>query len=224
MYTLRVQLKISYRAQQKAQIAEKKAANSKRRFVSYIFHEVRVPLNTAYLAFQNLQQSGGWLQRKDEDEMVEVYALESSLQQVQRILNDVLDLQRMDAGRFESSNQPFNFHKSINALVASLKVACHAKDLGLDVSLDERIDSLPQSVDWQGSPTTFVIGDEIRLRQVLTNLSSNAGKSARSYLSDGLQQPQRLTYMFSSCTSQIHLVWSYQSSDLAHPSTCSSKP
>lgn len=45
MYTLRVQLKISYRAQQKAQIAEKKASNSKRRFISYIFHEVRVPLS-----------------------------------------------------------------------------------------------------------------------------------------------------------------------------------
>ena len=42
MFTLRMQLKISYRAQQKAQINEKKANASKRRFISYIFHEVRV--------------------------------------------------------------------------------------------------------------------------------------------------------------------------------------
>ena len=42
MFTLRTQLKISYRAQQKAQISEKKANASKRRFISYIFHEVRV--------------------------------------------------------------------------------------------------------------------------------------------------------------------------------------
>ena len=47
MYTLRSQLKTAYKAQQKAQIAEKRAANSKKRFVSYVFHEVRVPLNTA---------------------------------------------------------------------------------------------------------------------------------------------------------------------------------
>lgn len=89
MYTLRNQLKISYRAQQKAQIAEKKANNSKKRFISYIFHEVRVPLNTAYLAFQNLQANGNF--GSDEDQMVEVYALESSLQQVQQVLNDVLE-------------------------------------------------------------------------------------------------------------------------------------
>lgn len=90
MYTLRTQLKISYRAQQKAQIAEKRANNSKKKFISYIFHEVRVPLNTAYLAFQNLQASDSFNHR-DEDQMVEVYALESSLQQVQQVLNDVLE-------------------------------------------------------------------------------------------------------------------------------------
>ena len=90
MYTLRTQLKISYRAQQKAQIAEKKANNSKKRFISYIFHEVRVPLNTAYLAFQNLQ-AGNTFDKKDEDQAVEIWALESSLQQVQQVLNDVLE-------------------------------------------------------------------------------------------------------------------------------------
>lgn len=175
MFTLRTQLKISYRAQQKAQISEKKANASKRRFISYIFHEVRVPLNTAYLAFQNLQGTAAFNDR-DEDQMVEVYALESSLQQVQQVLNDVLDLQRMDAGRFEQNHQPFHFHRAINALVAGLKVATAAKKLSLDVDLDERIDNLPQSVDWNGSRATFVIGDEIRLRQVLTNIASNSCK------------------------------------------------
>lgn len=95
MYTLRMQLKISYRAQQKAQIAEKRANNSKKRFISYIFHEVRVPLNTAYLAFQNLQ-AGDSFDRRDDDQMVEVYALESSLQQVQQVLNDVLEYVQLE--------------------------------------------------------------------------------------------------------------------------------
>lgn len=82
----------------------------------------------------------------------------------------------MDAGRFEQNNQPFHFHRAINALVAGLKVATAAKKLSLNVDLDERIDNLPQSVDWNGSKATFVIGDEIRLRQVLTNIASNSCK------------------------------------------------
>ncbi|KAG9080918.1 hypothetical protein FRC07_014741, partial [Ceratobasidium sp. 392] len=54
LHKLRDQLKTQYRATQKAQVSERKAADSKRRLTSYIFHEVRVPLNTALLATQNM--------------------------------------------------------------------------------------------------------------------------------------------------------------------------
>lgn len=47
MYTLNAQLKVAYKQVQRAQMAESKASLAKRRFASYIFHEVRVPLNTA---------------------------------------------------------------------------------------------------------------------------------------------------------------------------------
>lgn len=107
LYNLRNQLKVQYRATQQAQVRESKAADSKKRFSSYIFHEVRVPLNTArksedlglaskaltvsfpvsVLALQNMQASG--LMKNDD---IEVTALEGSLTMMSKVLNDVLDL------------------------------------------------------------------------------------------------------------------------------------
>ncbi|KDQ58477.1 hypothetical protein JAAARDRAFT_57408 [Jaapia argillacea MUCL 33604] len=165
-------LKDAYRAQQKAQIAESKASDSKRRFASYIFHEVRVPLNTAMLAYQNLRSSNGF---KDEhNNSIEIYALEVSLTMMQQVLNDVLDLQKMDAGKFESSPRPFPLHRAINSIMGPIAVATTAKSLNLRVDFDERIDQV--SSPYNASEGVWVVGDEIRLRQVLTNLASNAVK------------------------------------------------
>ena len=88
LYTLRDQLKVQFRATQKAQVNERKAADSKRRLTSYVFHEVRVPLNTALLAVQNMAAAGGI----DKSQDIEFTALEGSLSMMSKVLNDVLDL------------------------------------------------------------------------------------------------------------------------------------
>ena len=75
LYTLRDQLKVQFRATQKAQVNERKAADSKRRLTSYVFHEVRVPLNTALLAVQNMAASGVVMR----EQAIEFKALEGSL-------------------------------------------------------------------------------------------------------------------------------------------------
>ena len=98
LYTLRDQLKIQFKATQKAQINERKAADSKRRLTSYVFHEVRVPLNTALLAVQNMEASGVVAKTQE----IEFKELEGSLSMMSKVLNDVLDFNRMDSGRFES--------------------------------------------------------------------------------------------------------------------------
>ncbi|EIN11110.1 hypothetical protein PUNSTDRAFT_119885 [Punctularia strigosozonata HHB-11173 SS5] len=176
MYMLNSQLKVAYRAQQKAQIAESKASQAKRRFASYIFHEVRVPLNTAMLAYQNLQTSNAFRAAADSNQSVEIYAMEASLTMMQQVLNDVLDLQKMDAGRFESSPRPFNLHRAISSVVGGLGVATAAKGLDLKVETDPRLDQLAKSWHEGRDDGLWVVGDEIRLRQVLTNLTSNAVK------------------------------------------------
>ncbi|KAF8597563.1 hypothetical protein BDV93DRAFT_527343, partial [Ceratobasidium sp. AG-I] len=136
LYVLRDQLKTQYKQTQKAQISERKSSDSKRRLTSYIFHEVRVPLNTALLAAQNLAGTNA-IQREHE---IEFNALEGSLNMMSKVLNDVLDFNRMDSGRFETVSKPFAFHAVIRSMLVPLGLGASAKGLQLIVELDEQVD------------------------------------------------------------------------------------
>ncbi|EPQ54871.1 hypothetical protein GLOTRDRAFT_111444 [Gloeophyllum trabeum ATCC 11539] len=189
LYTLRDQLKIQFRATQKAQVNESKAADSKRRLTSYVFHEVRVPLNTALLAVQNMEAAG--VVAKDQE--VEFRALEASLTMMSKVLNDVLDFNRLDSGRFESVSKPYAFHQVMRSLLNPIKLATNARKLELvsdfDKSIDEiamralneaigekQVDPMTQLLLEQAEGDGIVVGDEMRLRQIITNLVSNACK------------------------------------------------
>ena len=86
-------------------------------------------------------------------------------------MNDVLDLERMDAGEFQNSPKPFPLHRAINAMLGNVRIATKAKNLDLAIYLDGRIDQFATKDMPEG---LWVMGDEIRLRQILTNLASNA--------------------------------------------------
>ncbi|KAI0642307.1 hypothetical protein C8Q79DRAFT_1003202 [Trametes meyenii] len=182
LYTLRDQLKVQFRATQKAQVNERKAADSKRRLTSY----VRVPLNTALLAVQNMQASGAVAQD------IEFKALEGSLSMMSKVLNDVLDFNRMDSGRFESVLKPYKFHQVLRSLFVPLQLATDARGLQFITDLDKNIDEVARHALYEamGEPEEaimrrlvehpdedgIVVGDETRLRQIITNLASNACK------------------------------------------------
>ncbi|AFR92243.1 two-component system sensor molecule [Cryptococcus neoformans C23] len=165
MFALRQQLKIQYRATQSAQVMERRAADSKKRFVSYIFHEVRVPLNTALLAVQNLQGERVFENvQQDQAEMVD--GLISSLSMMEKVLNDVLSFNRMESGKFAQARKPFDFHKSIQLVALSHRTQAQMAGISLDVELDSDIDKIGG----------IFVGDEMRLRQVASNLVSNSIK------------------------------------------------
>lgn len=188
LYTLRDQLKVQYKATQKAQVNERKAADSKRRLTSYVFHEVRVPLNTALLAVQNMEACGTVAKEQE----IEFSALEGSLSMMSKVLNDVLDFNRMDSGKFESVFRPYGFHQVMRSLFIPLRLTTNARGLDLEIELDPRIDQVARRAAYEAMGQSnevitqhmldhphvegVVIGDESRLRQIITNLASNACK------------------------------------------------
>lgn len=158
------------------------------RSTSYIFHEVRQPLNAAFLAYQNLAAS---TIIKPEFKF-EWDTLRIKLTSMSKLLNDVLDQKRMDAGKFEIVSRPYAFHSVIRQVHFSARMAAELKKQEVTVDLDPNIDMAARIATYHAQQKSdeeiyrkiraspgedgIVNGDETRLTQVLNNLITNATK------------------------------------------------
>lgn len=124
---------------------------------------MRVPLNAASLAVQNLEHEGVFASLPP-DQADMVLGLNSSLGMMEKVLNDVLSFNRMESGNLIQARKPFNFHKSIQ--IVALAQRPTAEKVDFKINLDPRVDQIGG----------VVIGDEMRLRQIVSNLVSNAVK------------------------------------------------
>ena len=135
-------------------VDERQAADQKlRQFVADVSHELRTPLTTIAGVLQ-LHQQGALVEESGLDE-----ALRRAMQETERmsgLVSDLLLLAQLDQGR-PLDDQPVD----VSAVVA---------DAALDASLSQR----RRSITTQLSPGVLVRGDEERLRQVVTNLVTNA--------------------------------------------------
>ena len=131
---------------------------SQSEFLANMSHEIRTPLNGVNAIAAAL---GKTPLSASQAEMVGI--IQGSGESLERLLSDVLDLSRIETGGVEVANRPFHLGEAIRAVAAIAEV--RAQEKALDVILD--LDPAAETV---------VVGDAVRVKQVLINLVSNAVK------------------------------------------------
>ena len=134
------------------------AAQSKQLFMSTMSHEIRTPLNEV-IGITNLLLQGN----PREDQMDYIKALKFSGNHLLTLVNDVLDYNKMESGKVIFEQTQFNLSDFLNDIMRTYSFRSKAKDLSFDIKKS-------------GNLPTEVIGDPIRLNQILSNLLSNALK------------------------------------------------
>ena len=156
------QIKQAEAALRKSKEAAEAANRAKSEFLANMSHEIRTPMN-AILGFSEA------LLHKTDDQRHQQYlrTISSSGQTLLALIDDILDLSKIEAGRLEVRPEPLDLRRLIKDLHLVFKPELERKGLDFILILDPK---LPQ----------WLVLDEIRIRQILMNLVGNAVKFTRS--------------------------------------------
>lgn len=135
-----------------------KASEAKSSFLSNMSHEIRTPIN-AVLGMNEM------IIRESKDEQITEYAqnVKSAGNSLLGIINDILDFSKIEAGKMEILPVKYHLGSMINDLVNMINIKASDKGLDLEINVDKTL------------PTTLM-GDEVRIKQCVTNVLTNAVK------------------------------------------------
>src|SRR5690606_32348895 len=131
---------------------------AKEQFLANISHEIRTPIN-------GIAGMASLLSNEQNKEERETYlnAIRHSAENLKVIINDILDLAAIESGKLHFEKIGFNLADLLPSLISTFKYQAEEKKIALDYTLDEKANRI-------------LVGDPVRLNQVLINLISNAVK------------------------------------------------
>ncbi len=151
-------LQEAQRAKEEAEYANR----SKSYFLANISHEIRTPMNAVIGIAEILDTM--ILSRDKQKEYIKM--IQSSAESLLTMINDILDFSKIEAGKMELEKSEFDIGKLVNETVQTYSVLAEGKFLTLTSVIDEKIN-------------TKLLGDSIRIRQILINLIGNSIKFTR---------------------------------------------
>ncbi len=144
---------------EKAKEEAEKANRAKSTFLANMSHELRTPLSAIIGFVQLMRQDTKTTPTQHEYLQI----VQRNSQHLRNLINDVLEMSKIEAGRTTLNEHAFNFHELLSDIDAMFQM--QAQEKGIDLLIDYK-DDVPQSI----------YTDEQKLRQVLINLISNAIK------------------------------------------------
>lgn len=147
-----------FRKLERVQQIEHEESAAKTRFMRKMSHELRTPLNGIFCATELLEHT-----HLDDEQRDLMAIVQQSGNTLLRLVEDLLDLARLERRTARVAHDPFSLPAVIQAALAPFRVQANEKGVGFETS---GIDTIPERV----------VGDPARVRQILSNLLSNAVK------------------------------------------------
>ncbi|MFM9824737.1 ATP-binding protein, partial [Flavobacterium sp.] len=141
-----------------------KANNAKSDFLSVMSHEIRTPLNAIIGLIYIMEKENSFASFEEN-----IDVLKHSAQNLYLLINDILDFNKIEAGKIDIEHIPFDFHELVTQIGKSLEVKSQENSNIIEINIDKDF-------------TSNIISDPLRLGQIITNLVSNAIKFTKNGL------------------------------------------
>lgn len=159
---------------------------AKEQFLANISHEIRTPIN-------GIAGMAGLLSQDSSPEERSTYlnAIKNSAENLKVIINDLLDLAAIESGKLRFEKIPFNLHDLLPPLIGMFSYQAKEKKIALDYRIDPALNHI-------------LLGDPVRLNQILINLISNAVKFTHAGRIQVLCSAEKRTK--DGCTAKIEVL------------------